>query len=63
MIRRIRNVSFVPGSPLSWTSIRKTNEPEPLMVAVPKMLALVWSAEQLTARMSIEWTFRFAAGP
>jgi hypothetical protein len=36
-------VSFVPGEPMSVTSIRNTCQPEPSIVAVPKIVALVRS--------------------
>jgi len=52
-----------PGSLLSTTSMRKSNDPPPLTVAVPKMLADVPAALHVTAWTLIEWTFMFVAGP
>jgi hypothetical protein len=45
------------------TSIRKTNMPEPSIVALPKMLALFRSSLQVVAVRSIECTFLGCAGP
>src|SRR4051794_21010980 len=42
--------------------MRKSTEPAPSIVAVPKMLADRPSSEQRTARMAIEWRFMSTAG-
>jgi hypothetical protein len=60
--RRIRYRSL-PGSPRSLTSIRNVYEPDPLTVAMPKIVADVLSALQETTRTDVEWTLMSVAGP
>jgi hypothetical protein len=48
---------------MSVTSIRNTRGPEPSIVAVPKIVALLRSLEQVVAASSSEWTLSSCAGP